>query len=615
MSSKEIDITQFKKYSDLLEYVDLHGFQLYEKYELSNLLVAYSGRTQIELEAKKVQWEIDCEMFINVLTDFLSPAYSGQHKMTGNDFFPNRRDFLTDSQDYLNERAIQSTNPILKARYYHVLWKSPKNQNNNLHAKEAIKNYKLAIEEYINIYQNDTSRKGVQIRMGRLYEILLSITNRIKSEFRLVKYLTRDILFSDYGFEFYFKHGLLEDMLKYNKIFKPKDFQETLEMFRPLLKQPFEEDWLLATAYLPTVIRISSKIEENSKYWRNELGETYFRLANNETDKKRGWIKQDFFKKAMSNFKISGNKERLFTCQSLYSKTKHTVLLGKTEIQMDSKDHQVHATTMEKINAEASSLVLEKSENIYATLQRGNILPTYSSIKKMKNPFKWEFLEFSTPITFDQNDNIFSIPKTEEERHEMLEVYGLFVSCNVIPFLNKIFMSGISSGKLTAKNLLGYLAKHSWVGKTYIKRTITGHHVKRNWLDLLSPSLHEFFLQINAMNRSKYYSPSFVMCVDSLTLKIEGLVRHFCKIHEISTSEMKNDNMQETYINGLLDRPKIREYFDDSDLLFFDYLISNQGGINLRNSVAHCFYGADEYRINHMLLLIVAILRLGKYNL
>lgn len=47
---------------------------------------------------------------------------------------------------------------------------------------------------------------------------------------------------------------------------------------------------------------------------------------------------------------------------------------------------------------------------------------------------------------------------------------------------------------------------------------------------------------------------------------------------------------------------------------FFNYLFSNDGGLNLRNNIAHCFYTPRDYHPDKMLLLIAALLRLGKYD-
>ena len=51
----------------------------------------------------------------------------------------------------------------------------------------------------------------------------------------------------------------------------------------------------------------------------------------------------------------------------------------------------------------------------------------------------------------------------------------------------------------------------------------------------------------------------------------------------------------------------------EDDIAFFKFLFTSNG-INLRNNVAHCFFTTKNYTSAVMLLLIVALLRLGNYK-
>ena len=48
---------------------------------------------------------------------------------------------------------------------------------------------------------------------------------------------------------------------------------------------------------------------------------------------------------------------------------------------------------------------------------------------------------------------------------------------------------------------------------------------------------------------------------------------------------------------------------------FFKYLFANEGGLNMRNNVAHSFYAFNDYSHDKILLLLAALLRLGKYDI
>jgi hypothetical protein len=109
--------------------------------------------------------------------------------------------------------------------------------------------------------------------------------------------------------------------------------------------------------------------------------------------------------------------------------------------------------------------------------------------------------------------------------------------------------------------------------------------------------------------------PGFILCTDSLTLKIEGLFRSFSEQLNIPTSVGKKKGIQEILLHDVIHNEIIQKYFNEEDLLLFDYVFSNEGGLNLRNNIAHSFYTENEYHPEKMFLLLVVLLRLGKYNI
>jgi len=64
----------------------------------------------------------------------------------------------------------------------------------------------------------------------------------------------------------------------------------------------------------------------------------------------------------------------------------------------------------------------------------------------------------------------------------------------------------------------------------------------------------------------------------------------------------------------LLHEDGIKHIIDDDDLLFFKYLLVEKAGVNLRHKIAHSLIKSEEYNISTMNLLILALLRLGKYD-
>ena len=167
--------------------------------------------------------------------------------------------------------------------------------------------------------------------------------------------------------------------------------------------------------------------------------------------------------------------------------------------------------------------------------------------------------------------------------------------------------------------MIGFLKKHSWFGKTISKTMGNGKQIKYNWLNLLAPALNEYFYQINNHFVNPSYLPNFVLSIDSLTLKIEGLIRDICQFCGVTTFYLTRDAKnreiaREKDIHALLYEEEIKKLFDEDDLILFKFLLVEQAGYNLRHRVAHSLMLFQEYSIDNMHLLILALLRLGKYD-
>ncbi len=89
---------------------------------------------------------------------------------------------------------------------------------------------------------------------------------------------------------------------------------------------------------------------------------------------------------------------------------------------------------------------------------------------------------------------------------------------------------------------------------------------------------------------------------------------NFCEQLNLATNVTGKRGIQEANINQVLEIEGLKKYYNEDDFMLFKYLLLNEGGINLRNNVAHCFYNQDDYKRSKMHLLIAALLRIGKYN-
>ena len=217
-----------------------------------------------------------------------------------------------------------------------------------------------------------------------------------------------------------------------------------------------------------------------------------------------------------------------------------------------------------------------------------------------------------TTLYFDENKNISE--QKQGSNRDVFELYREYIGYTTLPYLHYILITGIQSGHLTPKNFISYLYDKTWIGKPRVTRDLSGRERKSDWVQLLAPSIIDFFVNVQAWGSSNYFRPNFVLSIDSLTLKMEGLFRDFSERVQVPTSVNRKSEMQEVYIHQVLENQEIRKYFNDDDTLFFNFLFQSEGGLNLRNNVAHCFYTVNNYRLDLMLLLLAAVLRVAKYD-
>ncbi|WP_046755113.1 DUF4209 domain-containing protein [Kordia jejudonensis] len=613
---RDINIEQFQSINDVFQFIEDNVFDLRRNYDLVNLWVKYRDYTKDEDEKKKSQWEIDCFMFEIKGERLFSQIYSIKKDESEINKYPDLSKFQIDVIEYLKERIKSSNNSILLARYNHLLWKCPKGIKRLMYALNAIDNYILSISKYYeldDIYGNQDN----SFQIGELFEILVLLSSEVKSDKTKLKELTIFLLFKAKRLKFYTLHSILEDMLSCKKIFKPKDFENTLSLFQTQLEESKggKEDFLLVNEYLPSAIKIAAKIKSDTKNWQNEIGLAFLRMAEEITQEEKFWIKQDYHAKAIEAFKLSGNLEYRKKAEILYANLKPQIKLPTHTISYTEEIQDLLKKHQENIKIKARNILKKSSHDIYRFVSSGTFFPDYNDVIKASEKKGNTFLDFATTISFDKNKNITNQKANNKELRKVFESYQFHLEISALPYLHYILIFGIKSGKLTFENLIGFLVEKTWIGKLHIQYDLGGDEKLVNLVQQISPAIIEFYLQIQAWQSTKYYKPSFILCIDSLTLKMEGIFRSFCERVGVPTSLNREKGMQEAYIHNVFDNEIIIEFFNEDDRLLFNYLFSSDGGLNLRNNVAHCFYHVSEYHSDKMLLLIAVLLRVGKYDI
>ncbi len=320
---------------------------------------------------------------------------------------------------------------------------------------------------------------------------------------------------------------------------------------------------------------------------------------------------------AIENYKQSKNTSKVEELEKIYAKLKNELQFKEIEVKIDLTKY------IEECKVKASSIAQKYSgEQIIEILMADKkLLPEYNAILNLTKQLLTEHpLQTIFPTTlYDEQGHVAQHFGTsgEIEYYHLLHQYRMSLENFNMPFIYLIIKEAFAQKKLTYSVLMEFFKKRSWFGKTFA-RNIQNQAIPYNWLYLLAPSLYEYFRQMDYHYTTGTY-PNLVLCMDSLILKIEGLLRDLLLYSGVTTFYSTQDKSHRTIyrekdINALLHEEKVKDLFDADDLLLFKFVLLEKAGYNLRHKVAHSLILREEYRIDSVHLLLLILLRLARYD-
>lgn len=275
------------------------------------------------------------------------------------------------------------------------------------------------------------------------------------------------------------------------------------------------------------------------------------------------------------------------------------------------EDEKVNKALNQWLNftKEKTTQLIEKGndKDIYEYLILGNIFPNATTLNEEIKPI---MLDLASIMTFDINKNI------SKNKSGVINPYSIHINNFSIHHIWLVVSKGIKSGKISFESLIDYLKNNSWYGQDFTYLDTNNETQGFNWIELLSPSLQSFFIQTEIDIKTNSHNPKgYILAIDSLVLKFEGLLRELSRMIGAQTIEIIGNVTEERIkFDKLLDNEKIKTLIPEDDIAYFKFLFTSIG-MNLRNNTAHCFFKTQNYTSAIMLLLIVALLRLGNYKL
>jgi hypothetical protein len=561
---------------------------------------------------KKIIWE-SLVFDFNLDSGKVKPTLSGTKEDGSIVGYPSYSDFGEEGLNYLVGRAKEVKNDYLIARYNQILWNS---QSKYKHQKQA----RAAIDAYLRILDNLDIRKEVKkTEHDRLWLFKNGFGLAVQVKYRLNEYksLIKAWLFEKGRYKPNLKIFLLKYMLEQPK-FNKSDFWGCLELARKLgvLERNKWLDQFWSKEIYSTGMKIAQKVGSDTKIWNRRIGDSLVRMAETRMDDETRMVPLSLYKDAITYYKAAGLNKKVKEIENRYFELKKELKLSKVEVPLPEKESEI---LFNYLDAKSQALLKYPAEQIFGYLATcEDIFPKKAFIRESVKNQQDSFLNSIPSIKFDINKNVSKEKNgiVEKENTNLYKSYHFHITMSVAPLLHRIFMDGIKSGKLSYETLLKFILENTWLGQVVSDLDMSGEPIQFRWISLIAPSFHEYFLQSEGALKSNNPNTNYIMPIDSLTLKFEGVLRDFAKIIGVTTTTSGKGNvLREKYIEELLIEEDIQKFFDENDLLFFNYLFVAKDGMNLRNNIAHSFFRFNNYSFHLMHLLICAFLRIGKYKL
>lgn len=508
-------------------------------------------------------------------------------------------ELFDDNFDYIKTRANKVQNPKYKAKYNHLLWLSP--QKHIDFAKEAIESYLLLLKN--SSFSVDDNLQCLSF--GKYFKnlFILSQTVNYKKD-EIISYLV-SLLESDKLNDFT-KYSLMDFIIENGKKI---DYSITQKFFDYSKNKISDLDERVLESYLKLLVILSQKLKlkDEINEFHEKLGD--YHISQLENEKNKGFIAHHYYTNALEEYKKANNKEKIEQTAVLLEQAKKTIDLKKVSFELEDDKYNKLLNQWWDSTKEKATLLIENgnAKDIYGYLILENLLPKASVLNEEIKPV---MLDLVSTMTFDINKNV------SKNKSGAINSYSIHLNNFSINHIWLVVSKGIKSGKISFESLIDYLNNNTWYGQDFTYIDSNNETQGFNWIELLSPSLQSFFVQTEIDLKTNNHNPQgYILAIDSLILKFEGLLRELSRMIGAQTIEIKDNGTEERIgFDKLLDNETLKALIPEDDIAFFKFLFTSSG-MNLRNNVAHCFFTTKNYTSAVMLLLIVALLRLGNYEL
>jgi hypothetical protein len=516
--------------------------------------------------------------------------------------------------NYLEHRLNYTENPLLQSHYAKILWFSPKSEF-KYGVKLVFSNLELFNLYKKNLIENKDDNYSLKTfnSLKNAYSISYKLNSRekdfIKSE--ILAAIKEHDFFDDSTLGIFLINWIWEDRKKFTK----EDFNGIdIVCWQLAEKLANKGDLHSSIEILEHGAKIEQKLQTKNFEWVKEIASAYEKLVEEYEKDNNLLMALKYCPLAIDKYNNINDIRKVNELETKYIAINRSAEYAKFSVEIDNdKFIKIIEKNVDNV------LKYTPNEIILFLMTSKSLFPKYSDLNIIteENFKEAPILSECSKMIIDQNGHPTKYIKTIKENKsfnldlnykEHLEIYYNHL-------VSDIFINAILKKKFSAEILINYLKNNSWIGKD--QDIPHGSKIKYNWLSNISPSISDYFRQIEIYIVNPN-SANFILCIDSLVLKIEGIIRDLCEFNEIITSKSDRNNKltrKEKDINELLREDKLEDILGKDDLLFLKMLLIEKSGYNLRNNIAHALIKSNNYTIYNASLILLAVLRLSRFDM
>lgn len=351
---------------------------------------------------------------------------------------------------------------------------------------------------------------------------------------------------------------------------------------------------------------LAAKVGSDRKSWAVFQAQQYELLAQ-EAEQQHNMTAVHFTEQALRIYRRLKDNENGARMEQEYQRLRTAFALTKTSTPLPDE------ATQQLLQFIETTIREQGAQDILATVTMTPMFHRLDQVAEAAQAQRGTFMAMLPSQIADKHGNTVQLFTTAEEKEQFqfLSAYGLLAQLST-QTLVKLMLEAYKAGKLHSTDVEEYVGR-SWLGEPRWVES-TGERTETHPVRLVMSGVKALFRELDIWQGDANYEPDFIATTDSLTLKVEYILRYICSRLGIPTFKMREgtDIIMEKLLDELL--ADLKGKLEEEDRFFIKFFLSEKAGQNLRNRVAHGLMDDTEYGVENPFVILTMILKLASYE-